>query len=145
VSTQLALDLFQDDRLSLLAEAEKRIGAKLPAAATTDARIARYEGLRAHALLWEVLAAHHEYVGPDGQAAANRQGLAITINKSIKKIFGKAVGTMATERDLIVLTRIREAVALAITRGERQGLNRSEIRLLVRTAIHNCYDLYGEY
>jgi len=144
MSTQLALDLF-DDRLVLLAEAEKRIGAKLPAAATTDARIARYEGLRAHALLWEVLAAHQDYVGPDGKAAANRQGLAITINKSIKKIFGKAVGTMITERDLIVLTRIREAVALAIVRGEKQSLDRSEIRRLIRTTIQNCYVLYGEY
>ena len=139
----MQLALF-DDRESIIAEASKRVGAKLPAGTRIEDRIARCDALRAHEQLRAAITAHGGYVDPDDKASTSFKGITITINKNIRKVFGKPVRSMMSELDLIVLTRIREAVALAIARGERQRMTRTDIKKKIRAAIENCYDIYSE-
>lgn len=138
---QLAL---LDDREIIIAEASKRVGARLPAGSTINDRIARYDALRAYDSLRGKITAHGGYIGPDNKQSTTLTGFSITINKMIKKVFGKPVGSMTTERDLIALTRIREAVSLAISRGERLELTRRNIKDKIQATIEQCYEIYGE-
>ncbi|MEI6315818.1 MAG: hypothetical protein WCO89_13175 [Syntrophus sp. (in: bacteria)] len=138
---QLALS---DDMESIIAEASKRVGAKLPTGTSIEDRIARCDALRAYEQLRALITKHGTYVGPDNKASTNLKGMTLRINIMIKNVIGKPVGALTTEHELMILTRIREAVALAIAKGERQRMTRTVIKEKIRAAIENCYDIYSE-
>jgi hypothetical protein len=103
--------------------------------------IARRSSLVAHNRLMATITKHAEYVGPDGKGATSKAGLAIQINKHIKKVFGRTVDEIKDAYGIETLTAIKIKVDRVIKYAEAVPLNRSPIKKLIYQAIEDVYNL----
>lgn len=108
----------------------------------TPVLVAKISATIAMHRLLDTITQHSEYIGEDGKAATSKGGFAIQINSKIKVLFGKSIDELVTEKDIIVLRNIRDAVAWKIQEGEQKKLNRSEIKKIVYTTIEAIYNIY---
>jgi len=108
----------------------------------TPALIAKISATIAMHRLLDTITKHSDYVGEDGKAATSKGGFAIQINSKIKQLFGKPIDELVTEKDIIVLRNIRDAVAWKIQECEDNKINRSEIKKHVYSTIDAVYKIY---
>jgi hypothetical protein len=103
--------------------------------------IARRSSLVAHNRLMATITKHAEYVGPDGKGATSKAGLAIQINRHIKKVFSRAVDEIKDDYGIDTLMVIRIKIDRVIKYGELVPLNRLAIKKLIYQAIDDVYML----
>jgi uncharacterized alkaline shock family protein YloU len=103
--------------------------------------IARRSSLVAHNRLMATITKHAEHVGPDGKGVTSKAGLAIQINRKIKKVFGRTVDEIKDDYGIDTLMVIKIKIDRVIKYGESVPLNRSAIKKLIYQAIEDVYRL----
>ncbi len=135
------LSLFTEDSARLREAASKKI-MKLPRDCPLELRIERYKTLEAYNRLRKVVANHFLYVGPDGRKGTSKSGMVKAINVWIKKGFHFDV-EYADQKQLRVLTIVRDAVSHSIEVGEAFGWTRKDIKLKCKEVINTLARIFS--
>ena len=134
------LETTDTENLKKMSKAAKT---KMPATASDEALIERYLSLRAYQSILNAITDHGKYESPDGKNQTSAKGFSININKKVKKLFNCGVKELIEFEDVQTLTRMREAAARAILRGEKLMEVHDQIKADTYEALEAAFKLYS--
>ena len=130
------------DEQSIIA-LSKQIKLKLPKGSSIETRIERISSIKAHHLVMDAIKQHEQYVDDEGKKASSAGGLAIQINKHVKKAFGVSVQELTDINDIKVLRIIREAISAQFYKCEKLRMSRPEIKTKIYETIQLTHDIFS--